>query len=206
MQAAKPKTPRAATRGRPRAFDTDAVLESASQVFWNHGYNATSIDDLSKATGVLRGSLYGAFGDKHGIMLAALDHYAEGSVARMAERLNAPVPPEQALRNALLHYARVSSSLTGQRGCLIGNTALEMQHDDDVLRVRVAAILRRMATLMAASVIRGQANGAFKSTLDEKAAGQFLLCVAQGLRILGRAAEHEDALAGVVEIAMGALV
>ncbi|MGE8331251.1 MAG: TetR/AcrR family transcriptional regulator, partial [Paraburkholderia nemoris] len=77
-QSAK-KAGEVCSRGRPREFDTDTVLASASQVFWNHGYHATSIDDLCKATGLLRGSLYGVFGDKHGIMLAALDHYAEGS-------------------------------------------------------------------------------------------------------------------------------
>lgn len=194
------------SRGRPREFDTHAVLASASQVFWNHGYHATSIDDLCKATGLQRGSLYGVFGDKHGIMLAALDHYAEGSVARLAERLNAPVPPEEALRNALLHYARVACGLSGERSCFITNTTLEMQPGDDELRSRVAAIQRRMATLLAASVIRGQASGAFNSTLDEKAVGDFLLCVMQGLRVLGRVAHKEDALTSIVDVAMRALV
>ncbi|MDR6376426.1 TetR/AcrR family transcriptional regulator [Paraburkholderia caledonica] len=193
-------------RGRPREFDTEAVLASASQVFWNHGYHATSIEDLCKATGLLRGSLYGVFGDKHGIMLAALDHYAEGSVARLAERLNAPVPPEESLRNALLHYARVACALTGERSCFITNTTLEMQPGDEELRSRVAAVQRRMATLLAASVIRGQASGAFNSTLDEKAVGDFLLCIMQGLRVLGRVAHREDALIGIVDVAMRALV
>jgi TetR/AcrR family transcriptional repressor of nem operon len=192
-QSAK-KAGEVCSRGRPREFDTDTVLASASQVFWNHGYHATSIDDLCKATGLLRGSLYGVFGD------------AEGSVARLAERLNAPVPPEEALRNALLHYARVACALTGERSCLITNTTLEMQPGDEQLRTRVAAIQRRMATLLAASVIRGQASGAFNSTLDEKAVGDFLLCVMQGLRVLGRVAHKEDALIGIVDVAMRALV
>ncbi|WGS52983.1 TetR/AcrR family transcriptional regulator [Paraburkholderia sp. D15] len=193
-------------RGRPREFDTGTVLASASQVFWNHGYHATSIDDLCKATGLLRGSLYGVFGDKHGILLAALDHYAEGSVARLAERLNAPVPADEALRNALLHYARVACALNGQRSCFITNTALEMQQDDEETRTRVAAIHRRMATLLAASVIRGQASGVFNSTLDEKAVGDFLLCIMQGLRVMGRVAHEEDALERIVDVAMRAVV
>ena len=194
------------TRGRPRKFDTNTVLASASKVFWERGYNATSIDDLCEATGLLRGSLYGLFGDKHGIMVAALDHYAEGAIARLAERLNGPVPPEESLRNALLHIARVSSSFIGPRSCLITNTMLEMQSNDDVLRDRVSSVQRRMATLIAASVIRGQASGAFKSTLDEKAASQFLLCIMQGLRVLGRVATSEGELLSIVDVAMGALV
>ncbi|MBB5448027.1 MULTISPECIES: TetR/AcrR family transcriptional regulator [unclassified Paraburkholderia] len=204
-QAAK-KAGETCQRGRPREFDTATVLANASQVFWDHGYHATSIDDLCKATGLLRGSLYGVFGDKHGIMLAALDHYSEGAVARLAQRLSATVEPEQALRDALLHYARVSCALSGRRSCFITNTTLEMQPDDEVLRARVAAIQRRMATLLAAAVIRGQASGAFDSTLDEKAVGDFLLCVMQGLRVMGRVAHQEDALIGIVDVAMRALV
>jgi TetR/AcrR family transcriptional repressor of nem operon len=193
-------------RGRPREFDAQTVLTSASQVFWDHGYHATSIDDLCKATGLLRGSLYGVFGDKHGIMLAALDHYAEGSVARLAERLNAPVPAEEALRNALLHYAQAACALVGRRSCFITNATLEMQPGDEALQLRVAAIQRRMATLLAAAVIRGQASGAFNSTLDEKAVGDFLLCIMQGLRVLGRVAHRENALTDIVDVAMRALV
>jgi TetR/AcrR family transcriptional repressor of nem operon len=81
-----------------------------------------------------------------------------------------------------------------------------MQPDDELLRARVAAIQRRMATLLAAAVIRGQASGAFDSTLDEKAVGDFLLCVMQGLRVMGRVAHEEDALIGIVDVAMRALV
>ena len=55
-------------------------------------------------------------------------------------------------------------------------------------------------------MIRGQASGAFNSTLDEKAVGDFLLCVMQGLRVLGRVAHKEDALIGIVDVAMRALV
>src|SRR6201996_4330510 len=206
-QPATLKKPRSTSaRGRPREFDTATVLEHASEVFWRHGYHATSIDDLCKATGLLRGSLYGVFGDKHGIMLAALDHYADGSIARLAERLNAPLPPMEALRSAILHYAKAASGLATRRSCLITNTTLEMQADDDALRERIASIQRRMATLLAAAVIRGQASGAFSSTLDEKAVSKFLLCIMQGLRVLGRVAHTEDALIGIVDVAMRALV
>ena len=194
------------TRGRPREFDTDAVLESASEVFRIQGYHATSIDDLCKATGVLRGSLYSVFGDKRGIMLAALDHYTEGSVARLAERLNVSVPPEESLRNALLHYARASMALTGQRSCFISKATLEMQPDDEELHARISAVQRRSATLLAAAVIRGQASGAFKSTLDEKAAAQFLLCIMQGMRVLGRTARDESEMMSIVDVAMSAFV
>ena len=54
-------------RGRPRAYDPETALSQAMAVFWDAGYAATSLDDLSAATGMNRPSLYGAFGDKHAL-------------------------------------------------------------------------------------------------------------------------------------------
>ena len=196
------KAEAACARGRPREFDTDAVLAAASKVFWRQGFHATSVEDLCNATGVLRGSLYGVFGDKHGIMMAALDHYAENAVNGLVERLNANVPPETALRNALLHHTRVTSTLTG---CFITNSTLELQPKDEALRAKIQSIQRRVVTLLAAAVIRGQAAGVFNGDLDEKAVADFLLCVTQGLRVLGKCKRKEDDLKAVVDIAMRAL-
>ncbi|CAG4894225.1 TetR/AcrR family transcriptional regulator [Paraburkholderia saeva] len=193
-------------RGRPREFDEQTVLTRASEVFWSHGYHATSVDDLCKATGVLRGSLYGVFGDKHGLMLAALDHYADGSIARLAERLNANVPPEEALRDALMHHVRAASALNAQRACFITNATLEMSADDIALRERIECIQRRTITLLSAAVIRGQASGAFDTTLDEKSVGEFLLCITQGLRVLGKTPRDEAQLTSIVDLALRALV
>jgi TetR/AcrR family transcriptional repressor of nem operon len=196
------KSEAACTRGRPREFDTDAVLAEASKVFWRQGFHATSIDDLCTATGVLRGSLYGVFGDKHGIMMAALDHYAERAVSGLVERLNANLPPDVALRNALLHHTRVASSLAG---CFITNSTLELQPEDEALHAKIRSIQRRVVTLLAAAVIRGQAAGVFNGDLDEKAVADFLLCVTQGLRVLGKCKRKEDELKAIVDIAMRAL-
>ncbi|CAB3761509.1 TetR/AcrR family transcriptional regulator [Paraburkholderia solisilvae] len=193
------------SRGRPRQFDTHTVLARAARVFWGHGYHATSIDDLVKATGVLRGSLYGVFGDKHGLMLAALDHYAEGSIAGLVERLNADVSPEQALRNALMHHARVAAALDGHRSCFITNATLEMQPHDEALLTKLTAIQRRVATLFAAAVIRGQAAGVFDPALDEKAVADYLYCMTQGLRVAGKVKRNADELEAVVDIALRAL-
>nr|WP_216821060.1 TetR/AcrR family transcriptional regulator [Singulisphaera sp. GP187] len=182
-----------------------AVTEAVARVFWAHGYHATSLDDLCEATGLLRGSLYGAFGDKHGMLLAALDHYAEGAVAKLSERLNPTLPPRDALRAALMHHTRIASALTGLRGCFVTNTALEMLPDDGELSARIESIMRRISTLLAAAVIRGQTAGVFDTALNERAVGDFLLCLTQGLRVLGKIIHDEDQLAAIVDIAMRAL-
>ena len=67
------KNSAAPARGRPRSFDTDDVLARVRDTFWKYGYAGTSMDQLSAATGLHKPSLYGAFGDKKALYLAALD-------------------------------------------------------------------------------------------------------------------------------------
>jgi len=196
----------ASERGRPREFDIDEVVRSAGRVFWEHGYHATSIEELCKATGLLRGSLYGAFGDKRGVLIAALDRYADGAVARLKERLEADLPPSEALRQGLLYYTRVASELSGRHGCFITNAVLELLPAEEELRPHIEAALQRLAAQFAAAVVRGQKAGKFNPTLDEQSVGQFLLCMVQGLRVLGKVDVKEAQLVAVVEMTMRALL
>jgi TetR/AcrR family transcriptional repressor of nem operon len=193
-------------RGRPREFDADRAAASAAQVFWKHGYHATSIETLCDATGVLRGSLYGAFGDKHGLLVAAFTNYADGAVARLKERLEADLPPHAALREALLHYTRVAATLTGRHGCFITNATLELLPGDDDLRPHIEDALKRIAALLTMAVVRGQRAGTFNASLNEQAVGHFLLCMVQGLRVLGKVNLDEQELVAIVDLTMRVLV
>jgi TetR/AcrR family transcriptional regulator, transcriptional repressor for nem operon len=195
-----------ADRGRPREFDLVAAIEAAGKVFWDQGYHATSIEDLCAATGLLRGSLYSAFQDKKGMLLAAIDHYAEQNLARFAESLSSSRPSREGLRTALLYYTRTATVLGSRHGCLVTNTAIELLPDDPDVAERVERIFRQMASLLAAAVIRGQATGVFKTNLDERSVGNFLLCVIQGLRVLGKIKTYgEKDLAPIVDLVLAAL-
>src|ERR1044072_6108285 len=78
------------TRGRPRSFDTDEVLGRARVILCRHGFAGTSMDQLSAATGLHKPSLYGAFGDKKKLFLAALDNYLAEVRAEFAEAFSIP--------------------------------------------------------------------------------------------------------------------
>jgi TetR/AcrR family transcriptional regulator, transcriptional repressor for nem operon len=197
--------PLSSDRGRPREFDIDEVTRAAGRVFWEQGYNATSIDTLCKSTGLFRASLYSAFGDKHGLLVAAFDQYAEGAVARLKERLDAPLPPDESLRQALLHYTKIAARLSGRHGCFITNAAIELLPADEVLRQHIDATLQRIVSHLAGAVVRGQQAGQFDATLDEHAVSQYLLCVIQGLRVLGKVSVSEKELVSVVDMTMRAL-
>ncbi|WP_193099893.1 TetR/AcrR family transcriptional regulator [Burkholderia sp. Z1] len=192
-------------RGRPREFDTDEVIDAAARVFWEQGYHATSIDALCDATGVFRGSLYRTFGDKHGLLVAAFDRYAEGAVARLKERLAADLQPRQTLREALMHYTKVGARLSERRGCFITNAAIELLPGDDELRPHIESTLLRIATQLSLAVARGQQSGDFDRNLDPEDVGRFLLCLIQGMRVLGKSSASEAELTSIVDIAVRAL-
>lgn len=203
---ARSRPVRPAERGRPREFDVAQAIDSAARVFWEHGYHATPVDALCDATGVFRGSLYRTFGDKHGLLVAAFDRYADGAVARLKERLAADMPPADALRAALLHYTQVSANLLDRRGCFITNAAIELLPDDQAMRSHIESTLHRIATQFSLAIARGQQAGQFDRSLDAEDVGRFLLCIVQGMRVLGKIDMDRSELTSIVDMAMRALV
>jgi AcrR family transcriptional regulator len=132
-------------RGRPRAYDPEVALGRATGAFWRHGFSGTSLDALTDAMDMNRPSLYGAFGDKRALYLAALDRYVALSRAQMDERLAADVPLAEALQSvydgALALYFRDAKA---PLGCfLIGTAATEAAGDAGV-REKLGSGLREL--------------------------------------------------------------
>jgi TetR/AcrR family transcriptional repressor of nem operon len=200
VAAKKPAT----LQGRPREFDEEKVLAAAAQAFWEHGYHATSIEHLCSATGLLRGSLYGAYGDKKGIFMAALVRYSEGRIERLAQSLQVRKPGREVLRDALLYYVETMSDLDRARACFITNTALELTPQDQDVAKLIRSIFSRMALLWTEAVRRGRAEKLFAKDLDFHTAGNYLLCAVQGLRIMGKICSREE-LRSIVDMTLRGL-
>ncbi len=138
---------------RPREFDSEDVLARAVRLFWVKGYGGTSLDELDRATGLNRGSLYNAFGDKRRLYLAALDHYGRTEIAAGVRLLETGGPAPKALAKLFLGVAKAVEAGEGRHGCLLCNAAVERApHDPEVearvianyapLRQAIAALLR----------------------------------------------------------------
>jgi TetR/AcrR family transcriptional regulator, transcriptional repressor for nem operon len=203
MKTVTAKKSTGACAGRPREFDEDKVLAAAANAFWQRGYHATSVDDLCTATGLLRGSLYGAYGDKRGIFLAALNRYCESRVNRAAQSLSG-TPGREVLRRGLLYYVQAISDLDLARACFITNTALELTPEDREVAQVIERTFRRMSLLWGEAAVRARKAGAFKAKLDEKTVGDYLFCIVQGLRVLGKIYK-EDELTEVIDLTLRAL-
>ena len=122
-------------RGRPRSFDTDAVLGQVRNAFWRYGYAGTSMDQLSAATGLHKPSLYGAFGDKKRLYLAALDNYLAEVRVQFAEAFAVPDLSDSLYAMSEWSIDKFVRSDEGS-GCFMMTTAMpEAAEDPEISRV-----------------------------------------------------------------------
>jgi TetR/AcrR family transcriptional repressor of nem operon len=194
-----------ATRtGRPREFREDDVLEAAMRLFWDRGYHATSVADLTAVTGLHKGSLYGAFGDKHALFVAALRRYGAQNLARMDAELADP-SPLAGLRRYLRQQAEQAAGTASARGCLMANSALELLPGDTEVAAVVAAHHRAVTDRLAGALDRARAAGELPAARTGPAQARFLFTVVEGLWELGRTTTDPEPLRDVVESALRAV-
>ena len=169
---------------RPRSFDSDVVLDKAVQAFRERGFDGTSVEDLEKATGLRRASLYGAYGDKQAFYLAALKRYQATRGVALLETLNAAKTGRAAVER--LFQIVIEEAVGDPCGCLLANAASERSaHDERVARC-VEDNRRRVEGALLAAVLRGRADGSVKPRGEAKASARFLFAATLGLRALGR--------------------
>ena len=137
--------------GRPRGFDAEAALRVAVDLFWQQGYEVTSLDALSQAMGLSRSSFYACFGSKHALLMAAVQRYADDRYASLTERAAACTDPREAVREMLAVIADVDG---GTRGCLFVNAVAELAPGDAELLVFAQSHTARVGALMMATLRR----------------------------------------------------
>jgi AcrR family transcriptional regulator len=128
---------------RPKAYERDAVVIAARDLFWERGYEATSISDLEQRTGLNRSSLYQEFGSKHELLEAALTSYADEIVAALLADVGEPTADLDTIAALFMRLADLFRSQTRPAtcGCLLVNTIAELAARD--VRVRPAAVAYR---------------------------------------------------------------
>jgi TetR/AcrR family transcriptional regulator, transcriptional repressor for nem operon len=169
---------------RPKEFDPETAAEEAMEAFWERGYAATSVNDLLAEMGLNRGSLYGTFGDKKQLFLAALEKYDEQNVVRFRDMLDRP-SAKSALRDFLTMAAGKCTAEGGRRGCLAGKAAMEMAPHDKDVAAWLKKVHRRNVDIVARTIQRGQRQGEIDCAHDARALARFLLTGLAGLRLLG---------------------
>jgi AcrR family transcriptional regulator len=203
--ATLPPAPAARSRGRPREFDLDEALDRAVRIFSERGYHGTSIADLAGAMRLAQGSIYKAFKDKRSVFLAAFQRYRAVRMAKLQGRIGDGGTGLERLRNALAFYAESSQGAEGRQGCLVVGTAAEIATFDRDVADRVATALERNQALLADLIRQGQEDGSIPPHVDRTAAARMMLCLTQGMRVVGKTGRTRAEMQQVADIAINAL-
>lgn len=191
-----------ARTGRPRSFDEAEVVERAMELFWRRGYAGTSLRDLSGELGLLPGSLYAAFGDKHQLFVKALERYAAGMLAATSGLSTGPALPRI---GELLAGALAAAVDHPGRGCMLGNSAAELAPEDPAAAAVVREGLRALEGAIEAALLRGQREGEVRSEIDCAVQARLLVVLVQGLHVLARAETDPHRLDAVIRAALDPL-
>lgn len=184
-------------RGRPRSYDPATALAAARDAFWKHGFSATSLDDLSAATGMNRPSLYAAFGDKRAIYLTALRQQAEGMLTATTAALSTPWDLRRTLENFYIRAVGIYvADAQDARGCFLVGTALADAIDDLEVRELLNGSFAAMDVLMTARLAKAVEDGDLPADTDVPALAFVAMSSLHGLAIRSRTGFSKETLEG----------
>ena len=191
---------------RPRKFIEDQVIESARDQFWAHGYAGTSLDDLVAVTGLGRGSLYGAFGDKHTIFMRALDEYSTTTMAAVrAELRDSAESAYDRLVGHIRSMARANATDSKRRGCLTAKSAAELAATDKAVARRVKHFLDAYQTALAETIAAAQREGDLDGSVDSRGLAALVLVILRGMEALRKGGASSATITSAAEQAIALL-
>jgi AcrR family transcriptional regulator len=190
--------------GRPRTFDREQALQRAIDVFWQHGYDATSVALLSQAMGITTPSLYSAFGDKRTLFLEALDRYLATFGAFTGRALTEEPTVRRAIRRLLHDAADAYTRPDHPQGCLLITAATNCTpHSDDIKR-QLRDIRAAGANAVEEKITAAIGAGELPADTDARALATYYSAVIQGMSAKARDGATRDDLHAIAATAMRA--
>lgn len=187
---------------RTKAFDPDQVLSKAMVLFWQQGYEATSMQALVEAMGLSRSSIYATFGDKQQLYKAALIRYKQGSNAVLGNMVVNVPSGKLAISAVFSELIATSRDEMAQRGCFIINSAVELCPHDQQIATIVDQAFESTELFFVGLVEQGQMDGSISAELNPQVIGRFLLNTFFGLRVLVKTNKDRQTLDDIVATAL----
>jgi AcrR family transcriptional regulator len=197
---ATPATPARRPRGRPRSFDREQALDRAMEVFWEKGFEAASLADLTRAMDINAPSLYAAFGDKEQLFLEAVERYT--SRRRDSCDYCHEATAKEAVETLLTYMAEELSSSSHPRGCLMMMASTTTAGASPKLQAALAKLRASSRAKLRERIVRGIADGELPADTDATALANFYGTVLTGMSLMARDGVSRKALLGTVEAAM----
>ncbi|TKI06147.1 TetR/AcrR family transcriptional regulator [Martelella alba] len=190
-------------RGRPKQFDRDIALDKALDLFWRHGYEATSMSDLVEATGAKAPTLYAEFGNKEGLFKAAVDRY----VARFAEKGKALLNrPGSTVHEAIECFFRAAAHTFTDKslpsGCFIICTSAALSASSEEVARMLKCRHHLQENTLREFLLARQSQGEIDARLPVAALAKYLACTLQGMSVQARDGASRQELDTIVSALM----
>jgi len=187
---------------RPRTFDEPAALDAAVRLFWEHGFQGTTLSDLTRGMLMQKASLYAVFGDKEALFLSAIDRYRSVFTAPSVAALDGTGPALDAVRAYLRDLARRYTDPQTPRGCLVTNTVLECPAPSEAICRAAAASISAGEAALYRTLERARRGAELPDDVDIRALSRVLLGIGQSMALISKL--HADP-AFVQDVLQGAL-
>jgi TetR/AcrR family transcriptional repressor of nem operon len=191
--------------GRPREFDEQQVVTAAKEAFWAHGYAGTSLAELMTATGLGKGSLYGAFGDKHQLFVRTFDEYCRDALAGVEAQLTGDGPAYARLVAHIREAAESTIADDERRGCFLAKGTAELADIDPAVSERVRLTFARLGELLTDCVAAAQREGALAADVEPGQLAATVLAMLRGIEALGKGGAEPATLRAIAETTINLL-
>jgi TetR/AcrR family transcriptional repressor of nem operon len=191
---------------RPKEFDEETALAAALELFWEKGFEATSVQDLTERMGIQKASLYNTFGDKRALFLRALDAYSTDTIGWYREvlDLDRPGTVREAFRRLFSELTRACAD-DDCRGCMCVNSSIELARQDPGIGAMLDRHEAALQELFSQTIERGKQTGEIPAALDTTATGRYLLNVIAGLGVALKGGASQEKLADIVQVSLSVL-
>lgn len=190
-------------RGRPKMFDREVALDKAMTLFWQHGYEATSLADLVEATGAKAPTLYAEFVNKEGLFRAVLDRYIERFAAcHEAQLFCEEKSVEQALRDYFFAVATCYTSKDTPAGCFMINTSSALAASSKEIAETIKSRHAMQEKTLCDFLTQRQARGEIPADKPVGQLAEFLSCILQGMSVSAREGASYEKLLQITETTM----
>ncbi|NMI03365.1 helix-turn-helix transcriptional regulator [Paenibacillus sp. SZ31] len=189
---------------RSKEFEVNVVLDKAMILFWEQGYEKTSMSDLVKHMGIHRRSLYDTFGDKHSLFLQAMDRYINKSNVMLTGEVKQSKTAKEALQK--IFRFMVLEEADSVSGCLLVNSVTELSARDSDVDTRTIKSFELTELMFEQVILWGQRDGEFSLDYDAKEMAENLHTLSVGIRVMARSSMDKEKLFRIVDISMGQLI
>ena len=171
-------------------------------LFWNKGYNGTSMQDLVDGLGISRSSLYDTYADKHTLYVKSLKYYKKTAGAGMLAAIEGSFPAKEAIRRLLDYFVSELTKDTEHKGCFLVNSTVELaSHDKEISNMLCESDCETEA-LLRGVIEKGQKKGEISNTRDAESLARFIFNNIKGMRVTARAGVDRKTLDEIVALTL----